>query len=90
MPTASRHRDAKPHLFRMVGLKQKQAGKNASGGYHPLRDGHRSGARARGARKGFVDNVVMVVGSEIPIGEFRVCGGSRVSRREYHIELAHN
>ena len=70
-------------------LKHKQAGKNTSGGYHSLRDGHQSGARAPGARRGFVNKLVMTpAGSEILIGGFRFCGVSRVSRCEYHLEPA--
>ena len=69
------------------GRKQTKAGKNTSGGYHALRDGHKSGGRAAGARAGFGDKVVLLAG-EIPIGGVRFCLVSRVGRREYHLEPA--
>ena len=69
------------------GMKRKQVAKKKSG-RHKLKDGHDSGARAAGARKGFGDKVVLAAGCEIPIGGFRFCGVSRVGRREYRIESA--
>ena len=67
-------------------MKQKIEGKkSSSGGYHPLKDGHASGARTK-SRAGFADKVVMARGSEILIGGARFCWVSRLSKREFHIE----
>ena len=65
--------------------------KSSTGGYHQKGEGkvkHRSGGHKKGYRAGFNCKVVFKGNMEVPIGEFRFAGVSRVGPREFVIESA--
>ena len=60
--------------------------KASTGGYHKLKDGHKSTKHEKGARKGFTWKCDLQ--TDIDVGGFRFCGVERISKREIRITAA--